>query len=255
MGNNPSQKIAVASRILNFILARGWTDYDDFSSTLARRILAQSPITAGGIIKEIEEFDSPFFSLNNIPKKVFVQRFPIDDIVKILEQTYGGPLTFIDIFPETEKVDIATGRRLIPRLDIEETLIQNAIRDSLRERNVTNPIDRGRDSALEVGDHEHFLLKVNGTHRSFAGVVKGYRSLGGSKTANWEKIAHQVVKAYNRTNPDYVLLVLAKNPADSVLSELQRYSDSINKPNLIVLCDPLNLARFLAARGVISDSA
>jgi hypothetical protein len=81
-------------------------------------------------------------------------------------------------------------------------------------------------------------------------VVKGFDSVGG-KTVNWEKVAHQVLKAYNRTEPDYVLLVLAKNPADTVISESTKYGKSVGNIALVVLCDPLTLARFLRARNVI----
>jgi hypothetical protein len=81
-------------------------------------------------------------------------------------------------------------------------------------------------------------------------VVKGYDSVGG-KTINWEKIAHQVLKAYNRTKPDHILLVLAKNPADTVISESTEYGKSVGNIALIVMCDPLTLARFLKARSAI----
>jgi hypothetical protein len=81
-------------------------------------------------------------------------------------------------------------------------------------------------------------------------VVKGYDSIAG-KTINWEKIAHQVLKAYNRTKPDHVLLVMAKNPADTVISEFTEYGKSVGNVGLVVLCDPLTLARFLKARNVI----
>jgi hypothetical protein len=71
------------------------------------------------------------------------------------------------------------------------------------------------------------------------------------KTINWEKIAHQVLKAYQRTNPDFVILVLAKDPADTVISELVEYGKSVKKVGLVVLCDSVTLSRFLRARGVL----
>ena len=60
------------------------------------------------------------------------------------------------------------------------------------------------------------------------------------------------MKAYNRTKPDYVLLVVAMNLADSVTDELVEYGKSTGNPNLIVICDPVDLARFLKARGILS---
>jgi hypothetical protein len=160
-------------------------------------------------------------------------------------------LTFIDVFDETSKIEIKEGRSLLGKLKgLDERVIQNALRDSLREKNATNAIEREHDSPIEVADLEHFFLKIVGRWRSFAVVVKGHDSVAG-KTINWEKIAHQVLKAYNRTKPDYVLLVLAKNPADTVISESIEYGKSIGNVALVVLCDPLTLARFLKARSVI----
>jgi hypothetical protein len=160
-------------------------------------------------------------------------------------------LTFIDVFDETSKVEIKEGRGLLGKLEgLEERIIQNALRDSLREKNATNAVEREHDSAIEIADLEHFFLRIGGKWRSFAVVVKGYDSMGG-KTINWEKIAHQLLKAYNRTEPNYVLLVLAKNPADTVISEATQYGKSVGNVALVVLCDPLTLARFLKARNVI----
>ena len=86
--------------------------------------------------------------------------------------------------------------------------------------------------------------------RTFAAVVKGYKSIRG-KSVTWEDIAHQIVKAYNRTNPDHILLVLAKNPSDSLISEFIQYGKSIGKPNLVILCEPVCLAMFLKARHIL----
>jgi len=159
-------------------------------------------------------------------------------------------LTFIDVFDETSKVEIKEGRSLLGKLEgLDERIIQNALRDSLREKNATNAVEREHDSSIEVADLEHFFLKIVGRWRSFAVVVKGYDSVAG-KTINWEKIAHQVLKAYNRTKPYYILLVLAKNPADTVISEATEYGKSIGNVGLVVLCDPVTLCRFLRARAV-----
>lgn len=249
-----SSEITILNRILNFVLARGWTDYDNFSSRLAKRLIRDKPQSRNEVIRVVSEFDSSFFSLNGVTPNRFVEVFPIDEIVEALSNSEANPLTFIDVFPETQSVDIATGKRLTSALDIDEDVIQNAIRDSIREKNATNAIERGKDSPLEVADHEHFALKVKGKYSSFAGVVKGYKSVGKAEKVNWEKVAHQVVRAYHRTYPDHILLVLAKNPADSLVSECTEYGKSVNKPNLVILCDPVNLARFLKARGVISDT-
>jgi len=155
------------------------------------------------------------------------------------------------VFNETSRVGFDEAKKLVEKLTgLDERVIQNAIRDSLREKNATNPVERKHDSPLEVADHEHFSLRVKGAHLSFAGVVKGYKSVSGA-TVTWEDIAHQVMKAFQRTKPDHILLVLAKNPADSVVSEATEYGRSVGSVGLVIVCDPLNLARFLRARNTI----
>lgn len=237
--------------MLNFVLARGWTDHDNFSSKLAKRIVNNRPRSAGELIRAINTFQGSFFKLNNVPKKRFIENFPVREIIEILgDYIEIGPITFLDVFPETANIIIDEGKKLVSKLDVDESLIQDAIRDSLREKNATNPIERGHDSVLEVADHEHFSLEVKGIYRAFAGVVKGYGSVRG-KTVKWKDIAYQVMRAYNRTQPDHILLVLSKDPSDSVVSELIQYGKSVINPNLVILCDPVTLARFLKARNSI----
>jgi len=200
----------------------------------------------------VKGFKTPFFGLNHVERDAFVRALPSAEILAAVHRySTSKPLTFIDVFDETSKVGINEGRGLLGKLEgLEERIIQNALRDSLREKNATNAIEREHDSPIEVADLEHFFLEIRGKWRSFAGVVKGYDSVAG-KTINWEKVAHQVVKAYNRTKPDYVLLILAKNPADTVTSESTEYGKSVGNVGLVVLCDPITLTRFLRARNAI----
>lgn len=95
-----------------------------------------------------------------------------------------------------------------------------------------------------------FFLKINGNWYSFVCVVKGYRSLG-KKKVTFEKIIHQIVKAYGGTTPDYLILVIAKELVDGVITQLTQYAQSIGKPELIIFCDPLDLTRFLLWRQII----
>ncbi len=200
----------------------------------------------------MKSFSSPFFKLNQVEKEAFIRALPSEQILESIQRHAAlKPLTFIDVFIETSRVGIDEAKKLVANLrTIDERVIQNAIRDSLREKNATNPAERKHDSPLEVADHEHFSLKVNGVNVSFAVVVKGYKSVSGA-TTTWKDIAHQVMKAFNRTKPDHVLLVLAKNPADSVISEATEYGRSVGNIGLAIVCDPLNLARFLKARNAI----
>jgi hypothetical protein len=248
---NPSLEIALTNRVLNFILEKGWTDYDNFSSRLARAILSRKPQSTGEIIEVIATVRASFFTLNDVPKTKFIENFPISDVVEVLSDFIETePLTFLDVFPETAGITIEEGKGLVSKLDIDESLIQGALRDSIREKNATNQTERGHDSPLEIAEPEHFWLQVKGVYWTFVGVVKGYNSLKG-KTVKMGGIAHQVMRAYNRTRPDYVLLVLAKNPSDSVVSELTEYGETVGNPHLVILCDPVTLARFLRARKVI----
>ena len=250
---NPNLEIAITSRVLNLILERSWKDYDNFSSSISCEIIKKAPHSKDALIKVIESFQSPsFYDLNKISVNTFVKIFPKEEILSSLSKyAQAEPLTFVDVFPETSSISVAEGKQAIKSLsNLAEDKIQETLVDSLREKNATNCRSRSKDTVLEVSDLEHFLLYVKNTPLTFAGVVKGYKSIG-HKSITWEDISHQVTKAYNRTNPDHVLLVLAKNPADSVTSELVQYSKSVKNPNLIILCDPLEIARFLRARGII----
>ncbi len=249
---NPSLEIAITNRVLNRIQSIGWRDYDNFSSKLSCHIIKNDPHSLKELVDNIKSFESPFYSLNKINYDTLVEVLPLDEMLDQLSKYREvGPLTFSDVFPETLLVPIEEGKKSVTRLaTLPEERIQEALVDSLREKNATNCRSRGKDTVLEVADLEHFSVRVKGTPTTFSCVVKGSKSLDG--TINWEKIAYQVLKAYNRTNPQHVLVVLARNVADSVTSELVEYGKSVGNENLGVLCDPVDLARFLKARKTIT---
>lgn len=245
-------QIAVLNIILNFVLSRGWTDYDNFSSNLTKRILRINPSSEKDIRKILRNAKGVFFKLNNIDKGRFVESFPSKEIIRaIKEQISTTPMTFVDVFQETTDISISEGKGLVSLLEkLPERTIQDALLDSLREKNATNPHERQKDTVLEIADLEHFILSVKNRHFSFACVVKGYKSIS-RKTVTWKDISHQITKAYQGTFPDYLLVVLAKDPADGLISRLINYAKSVGNSNLIVMCDPVNLVRFLRARKVI----
>jgi len=251
---NPSQntQIAVLNIILNFVLSRGWTDYDNFSSNLTKQILRVNPSSEKDIGKILRKTKGAFFRLNDIDKGRFIEAFPSKEIIRVIqEQIPSTPLTFVDVFQETTDISISEGKRLVSLLEkLPERIIQDALLDSLREKNATNPHERRHDTVLEIADLEHFVLSVKNRHFSFACVVKGYKSLS-RKTVTWKDISHQITKAYQGTFPDYVLVVLAKDPADGLISKLTNYAKSVGNSNLIIMCDPVNLVRFLCTRKVI----
>lgn len=245
-------EIAILNIILNFVLSRGWIDYDNFSSNLTKQILRTNPSSEKDIGEILRKKKGAFFRLNNINKGRFIEAFPSKEIIQIIQaQIPTTPLTFVDVFQETTDVSISEGRRLVSLLErLPERTIQDALLDSLREKNATNPHERQGDTVLEIADLEHFILSVKNRHFSFACVVKGYKSLS-RKTVTWKDISHQITKAYQGTFPDYLLVVLAKDPADGLISKMVNYGKSVGNSNLIVLCDPINLGRFLHARKVI----
>jgi hypothetical protein len=245
-------QIAVLNIVLNFILPRGWIDYDNFASNLAKQILKSNPSSEEDIKEILRKTNGTFFRLNDIDKGRFTEAFPSKEIIRVIqEQIPTTPLTFIDVFQETTAIPILEGKGLVPSLEkLPERNIQEALLDSLREKNATNPHERHRDTVLEIADLEHFILSVKNRHFSFACVVKGYKSIS-RKTVTWKEISHQITKAYQGTFPDYLLIVLAKDPADGLITKLINYAKSVGNSNLIIICDPVNLARFLRAREAI----
>ncbi len=116
-------------------------------------------------------------------------------------------LSFLDIFTETQNVSPHDAKSFMDLLeDLPERKIQDTLVDSLREKNATNCRNREADTVLEVADLEHFSLKVKCRQSTFAAVVKARK--GKKAKINFETISHQIVRAYNRTSPDYILLVV-----------------------------------------------
>ena len=248
---DPSLEIAIINRVLNCIQSIGWRDYDNFSTKFSCYIIKSNPRSKNELMDSMKSFETPFFDLNEITVNTLVGALPLDEMLELLAESVGiEPLTFSDIFGETTSVSIEEGKKSTVSLaTLPEGIIQETLVDSLREKNATNCRNRGNDTVLEVADLEHFSVKVKGKPTTFSCIVKGSKSLHGTITL--EKIAHQVLKAYNRTHPEHVLVVLARNLADSVTSELTEYGKSVGNENLVVLCDPVDLSRFLKARKII----
>lgn len=260
--------IAIQDIVLEYILSNYWKDYQNFARIVSERILKARPVDETSFIKTLNRLSHPFFSFNGISRKIFIDRFPAKEIIhrimnmpkpttvrqKIIvvppqPRKKKSSVTFIQIFPEISQVDLNTAKALINSLDIQERVIQDALRDALREKGATNMVERKSDSSLEVADLEDFTLNVKGRSYSFTAVVKGYRSIKNSKVS-FEDVAHQIMKA-NDTNPDHILLILAKPLKDAVITRLVKYGKDCGNRNLIILVDEINLAQFLRVRGVI----
>jgi len=261
--------IAIQDIILDYILSNYWQDYKNFARILSEKILKVRPTNKQRLLAIIEKFSHSFFVFNEVSRKRFLKGFPNEEIINRLnnmpkQQTVQkeivvvspkntkkkkSSVTFEQIFPEITEVDLTTAKTLVSSLDIEERIIQDELRDALREKGATNMVERKSESSLEFADLEDFTLIVNGRSTSFASAVKGYRSISG-KNVSFKEIAHQVQKA-NVTNPDHVLLVLAKPPKDSVITFLVKYGKDLGNRNLVIIVDPVNLARFLRARNIL----
>jgi hypothetical protein len=268
---NPEEIVAVQDIILEFILSNGWKDYNGFGRLLSERILKKNS-TEKRNIEDAINFYHPFFSFNEISKKEFLSRFPTDAIINRLKnlpkiqevakvevsvslaspKTKPKSMVSIDqIFPEINNTDITTGKSLAETsLDIYERVIQNALRDYLREKNATNISERKKDGSLEVADIEDFTLRINGKPKSFSAVVKGAKSVGKKPNIIFEDVAHQILKA-NETHPDHVLLILAKPLADGVATKIVEYGADCGNRNLVIIMDSVSLARFLRYRKII----
>ena len=259
--------IAIQDILLEYILSNEWKDHNNFARTISEKILRAKPVNKSSLEKTLRRFSHPFFSFNKVSKKEFIERFPTDAVIhrminipKPLEQEIilisteqkrikKSKVTFEEIFPEVKQVDIETARFLVKSLDLKERVIQDALREALREKGATNMVERKSDSSLEIADIEDFTLGIKGKSVSFSSVVKGYRSVSTAKIS-FEDIAHQVLKAYD-THPDHIILILAKPVTDGLITRLVKYGIDCGNRNLVILVDQVNLARFLGARGVI----
>lgn len=245
--------IDVQSIILEYILSHSWTDYKRYANKVSKEIINKKPSNKTELSKILDS-NPEFFYFNEISKSLFLKYFPYEAIFNVLneidETTKKLPaLRWDDIFNEIIDVSYEEAVELTDLLDIPERQIQDLLRTSLREKGATNMVQRKSDTVLEVADLEDFTLTVKGKEHSFTSVVKGYRSLK-KKTATLEEIMHQIIKA-NVTNPDYIILVLAKPPGDGVISYLIKYGTDIGNRNLIILADPVELARFLRFKQII----
>lgn len=265
----PAEIIAIQDLILECILSNDWKDYQGFARKLSERILRQKPKNGKDFLISVESFSHPFYRFNTLNKARFLQSLPQKQILdrlsdipeeKIIVETKidknrqikptKKPITCSQVFPEIEKCSFEEGVRLVTKLKLPERLIQNTVRIALRERGATNMVERKSDTSLEVADLEDFSLKISGKWYSFVSVIKGFDSLPKTRV-RWVDIIHQITKGYQGTHPDYVLLVLAKDTVDGLITQLVTYGESVGNRNLVILMDTVNLGRFLRARNII----
>ncbi len=260
MTSKKETEITILSEILRINKQEGYKDDDDYVSQISGiyyQCLSEKR-DLEWCVSKMRRIKTNFFRFNRVKKLEYLQKLfkhLEKKQITIPQDKTHIPLTIYDVFPEIKEIKHLDIKNIDETLSkIYESVIQEALRNALREKEASPIPRRGKDSAHEVADIEHFYLDMNSKKSSFAVVVKGYKSLGGSqklKKLNWESISYQVSKAHNRTNPDYVILVSALEPVDSVISEMQLEGMARGNPHLIVFMPPLELAKFLRWRKII----
>lgn len=243
-------KSRLRSLVWSCLRRNRWRDDDDFSLRFADElfeVMAQSEPTAEAIRSRVAHLRTNFFTLNRVSRSDFLHAIEEEVLPHLQGMFASSSATAVlprDIFPEIDTVPIEV-QPPGDKLDIPERQIQDFLRKILRAKGASPVPFRGRDSALEVADIEHFRFPLGGRRASFAIVVKGFRSIPAQKL-RWEDVAHQITKAF-RTKPDYILLVSAKEPVDGLVTQFQEYAGSVGNPHLIVFFGPADLLRLLAA--------
>ena len=256
MKSRQQTEIAALSEVLRYLREEDYEDDDDYAPRLAS-LFVESLVDGdkADFLGTASKIRTNFFKVNRIRKSDFLQALHgrlLKRRIRPPEEKGLPPLSIDDIFPGMRKIKDSQLSDLEKKLDIDEAVIQNALRSAFRDGGASPIARRGKDSALEVADIEHFYAAIDDKRRSFAVVVKGRRSLHGKKSkVNWEDVSYQVEKAYHSTYPDYAMLVTAVEPVDRLITEMRLYAKSVRKPNLVVFVPPMDLARFLIWRGII----
>lgn len=238
-------RIRLLNLILNYIYARDWKNYDNFAENLVQKILDNFSKDNFEIDPLLAECPSTFFSMNSITRQSFLDSEMKNKIRDSWERSaVGEALTFSELFPEAAGIADQEVKERAERLDVLENKIQDALRGYFRSRGAAPIPRRSKDSVLEVADLEHFGLRVRNRTYTFVVVVKGFRSVSGARIS-LEDIMHQVTKAYFATQPDYLLLMIAKEPRDGVITALGQFAEGIGKPNLFIYVGPVDLAKIL----------
>jgi len=254
--NKVQAKARILSQVLDLLNRYHWQDTDDFSLRFVDKLATSvfNGYVPYSVVVSATKTKTRFFVGNRVSRRTFCTAF-VKELSPYLKEigvaTTLGSLSFSELFPEIRDVDSLKAESLLQKLEsLDERKIQDALRSVLREKGATNMVQRKSDSSLEVCDLEDFVLKIDGRDISFTSVVKGYKSVGHSKIGLGD-IAHQIMKAFNGTFPNYILLVLAKPPVDGVITNLIRYGESVGNRDLVILVDPIDIARFLSHYKVI----
>jgi len=257
LNNEENVKSRIRSTIWDFLNTNKWKDIDDFSLDLANSLydtLLQSSLSAENLSRILDTIRTSFFRINKISKKQFANLL-ISDIGKRLVTIFDEgrariSLTTPEIFPKMNSIEDSCAKKCIEMIQGEEKFLQDSLRSILREEGASPIPQRERDTAQEIADIELFKIKLKDRMFKFAVVVKGYKSVSG-KTLTWKDVTHQFVRAYQRGKPDHIILASAKEPADGLITSLEEYAQSVERPGLVIFVPPLDFAKILLAYGYL----
>lgn len=243
-----SLKSRILSLVLDFFHVNDLHDEDDFSVELSEKIATDidSLNIKRDLSHQIECIKTNFFRRNMLSKKKFIQLVNSELLPKILRLRNEVIISVLTLFPEVQKICDEKAKSALPKLEIPEKDIQDGLREILRTKGAYPIPQRFRDTSQEVADIEIFRLKIKERILRIAVVVKGFRSVS-DKTITWKDVSHQITRAYQRGQPDHILLVIAKEPSDNLITSLEEYSKSVNNLFLILLVTPIDLAKILLA--------
>ena len=103
---------SLLNAILNYIGARGWTNYDGFAERLARELSKQAQSGALNLPKALEKSGSSFFRLNSVSRQSFVSGGLEQRITDLVDFASTQPATAQPTAPEVPNQSRAPSRPL-----------------------------------------------------------------------------------------------------------------------------------------------
>jgi len=154
--NDSLLRIKVLNKILNYIQKRQWTDYDDFCDELTDLIVRELPKTKSDIMQIVNGIQTPFFRLNKIDRKLFVDNLPNLQLKKISKPRFKPKILFLTSNP----------KRTNP-LRLEQEI--RDIEQKIALCNIADKIVLVKKGAVRIGDLQYYLNQERPTIVHFSG--------------------------------------------------------------------------------------
>lgn len=251
----------IQSQILDFLNNNGWQDPDDFSLRLTDELyedLTCFKLSFNILMESLKEVKTTFFVINKVSRNKFVnlllsERGALLETIAA-ETSIKSSIPLSKIFPKMGSISDEKARKHIKMIEGYEKSLRESLVSILRELGATPIPNRERDTAQEVADIELFRIKIKNRCFRFAVVIKGFKSVSGKKkTLTWKDVAHQITRAYQRGEPEHIILASAKEPTDGLITSLEEYSNSVGASGLITFIPPLDFTRILLGYGRLKD--